>query len=195
MFPLPKLFVSYSVLSAAGLLLLSNSGCDIASSPQSGAMTLTASVVRAERRLFDGAPPVIPHPPLNIACTDCHTATGKEAPPIGIAPANPHADTAGISGVRGLRNCQQCHVFRRQDDRFQENDFAGLTQRLARADRLYPGAPPVIPHRDFMRENCVACHGGLAARPEIRCRHTQRENCRQCHVAVQSRENPELAEL
>ena len=35
----------------------------------------------ASRRLYDGAPPVIPHAPLNIKCVACHTDTGKEAPP------------------------------------------------------------------------------------------------------------------
>src|SRR5688572_6625415 len=94
-------------LQSAILLLLPVclGGCD--SPAQQGALTLTASKVRAERRLYGGAPPVIPHPPLNITCMECHTATGKEAPPLGFAPANPHARTSGLSGTR---NCQQCHV-------------------------------------------------------------------------------------
>src|SRR5688572_23424793 len=103
-------------------------GCD--SHTRQGTLTLTASAFRAERRAYDGAPPVIPHPPLNITCMECHTATGKEAPPLGFAPANPHARTSGLSGTR---NCQQCHVFRRDGELFHENDFAGLSQHFAKA--------------------------------------------------------------
>jgi cytochrome c-type protein NapB len=173
---------------------LAAAGCDWLAAGLSGSgVSLTSSAVRAQRRLYDGAPPVIPHPPLNIACTECHTATGKEAPPIGFAPANPHAHTHGISGIR---NCQQCHVFRRDEQLFRETEFVGLPQQIRPADRLYPGAPPVIPHRVFMRENCAACHSGPSARPEIVCRHIERRNCRQCHVPVRDKdETPPLTEL
>lgn len=172
---------SHTQLSSAVLLVIAGSaGCDSAA-PQPAAVTLTASAVRAERRLYDGAPPVIPHAPLNIKCIQCHNDTGKEAPPLGFAPANPHAKTEGLSSTS---NCQQCHVFRRQEAVFAESDFAGLKQHFTKADRLYPGAPPVIPHRVFMRENCNSCHSGPISRPEIRCSHPQRANCRQCHVPV-----------
>jgi cytochrome c-type protein NapB len=145
--------------------------------------TLTSMEIRAERRLYDGAPPVIPHKPLNISCTQCHTSEGRDAPPLGFAPANPHAATKGVSGTS---YCQQCHVFRHDDQSFRklDSDFVGLAQHFVPSDRLYPGAPPVIPHRIFMRENCTSCHSGPAARPEIVCKHTQRVNCRQCHVPV-----------
>lgn len=158
------------------------------------ALTKTSSAVRAERRLYDGAPPVIPHPPLNITCIECHTDTGKPSPPLGFAPANPHA---GTKGVGGLSNCQQCHVFIREHSNFQDggNGFVGLPERFTLADRLYAGAPPVIPHRIFMRENCTSCHGGPAARPEILCEHADRANCRQCHVPVVHREMFDLTEI
>lgn len=162
------------------IVLAGGTGCEFTASGPATA-TLTASSVRAARRAYDGAPPVIPHPPLNIRCAHCHTDTGQESPPLGFAPANPHASTAGMSTTA---HCQQCHVFRRQDELFVESNFVGLTQRFAKADRLYPGAPPVIPHRVFMRENCNSCHSGPAARPEIRCSHPQRANCRQCHAAI-----------
>jgi cytochrome c-type protein NapB len=149
----------------------------------------TPTLVRAERRLYDGAPPVIPHVPLNIKCTACHTDTGKEAPPLGFAPANPHARTEGLSSTS---NCVQCHVFRKEEELFAESDFRGLAQHFTKADRLYAGAPPVIPHRVFMRENCTSCHSGPVARPEIRCSHPQRANCRQCHVPVHE---PSTAQL
>jgi cytochrome c-type protein NapB len=62
------------------------------------------------------------------------------------------------------------------------NDFAPFPQDLRKGDRLYPQAPPVIPHGVFMREDCAACHEGVPGRPEIRCSHPERMNCRQCHV-------------
>jgi nitrate reductase cytochrome c-type subunit len=169
------------------VVLISLVGCHRLASSESAselpAQTRTSSAVRAERRLYDGAPPVIPHPPLNITCAECHTDTGKPSPPLGIAPANPHASTKGLSG---LSNCQQCHVFIREQSTFQNgaNEYVGLPQIFTRADRLYDGAPPVIPHRVFMRENCASCHGGPSARTEIQCSHTDRANCRQCHVPV-----------
>jgi cytochrome c-type protein NapB len=86
----------------------------------------------------------------------------------------------------GTSYCVQCHVFRRTDELFHgvESTFSGVPQRVTVSDRLYPGAPPTIPHRIFMRENCASCHSGPSARPEIVCRHTDRTNCRQCHVPV-----------
>ena len=169
-------------LAFPGLYLLTLSGCQNSSDDASSGtskITRTASSQRAERRAYDGAPPVIPHPRLGATCTECHTETGKAVPDRGYAPANPHLHTAGLSATA---NCSQCHVFKNATETFAENDFVGLAQTFAGGDRLYPGAPPVIPHRVFMRENCNACHDGPSAREEIRCDHAQRTNCRQCHV-------------
>jgi cytochrome c-type protein NapB len=159
--------------------LASVAGCDSATSDSPSAAAPTSSAMRAKRRLYDGAPPAIPHAPLNIKCVACHTDTGKETPPLGLAPANPHAQTAGLSATS---HCQQCHVFRQSEAAFAPSDFRGLAQHFVKAERLYPGAPPVIPHRVFMRENCTSCHSGPVARPEIRCSHPERKNCRQCHA-------------
>lgn len=175
-----------------GMVCLAVAGCDWHAAGISVPLRLSSSNVRSERRLYDGAPPIIPHAPLNIACTECHTSVGKETPPLGFAPANPHSRTQGLAGTR---NCQQCHVFRRDEKVFGESEFVGLEQHMTKAERLYPGAPPVIPHRIYMREHCAACHGGPAARPEILCRHIERSNCKQCHVPVQSSEAASLASL
>ena len=43
-----------------------------------------------------------------------------------------------------------------------------VRQDLRQGKRLNALAPPPIPHKPFMRENCVACHSGPAAREEIR---------------------------
>jgi len=143
----------------------------------------TSALARAERRAYDGAPPVIPHVAFGSPCTQCHTAQGAEVPGVGFAPASPHRDTPGIGEVA---NCRQCHVFRRTDEIFVASSFEGLPQDLEPGDRLFAGAPPVIPHPVFLRENCLACHTGPAAREEIRCTHPERVNCRQCHVPGES---------
>lgn len=139
----------------------------------------TAAAVRAERRLFDGAPPVIPHPNQGMACIACHNREGMAVDGLGFAPPSPHEETPGLSA---LSHCQQCHVFASTAAPRVANRFAGLRQDLRRGRRLHPLAPPVIPHRVFMRENCQACHSGPAAREEIHTSHPERSHCQQCHV-------------
>jgi cytochrome c-type protein NapB len=139
--------------------------------------------VRASRRAYDGAPPVIPHPPLGGACTTCHTTEARILPGVGIAPPNPHLHTEGMSASS---RCQQCHVFTKSDGLFVETTFEGLAQLPRRGERMYPHAPPVIPHHDFMREDCNACHSGTAARKESQCSHPERARCLQCHATNSS---------
>lgn len=146
---------------------------------QSSAKSQAAGTsVRAARRAYPGAPPVIPHPPLSGACTTCHSGTGMRVPQIGFAPPNPHTRTPGLSAHS---RCRQCHAFARTDGLFQENLFAASTE-LRRGSRAHPYAPPTIPHSHFLREDCLTCHAGPAARPEFRCSHPDRVRCAQCHV-------------
>jgi len=180
----PVIFASGASLLSGMLLLMA--GCDILgfAPPKTENDTQpkaapTSFQVRAERRAFDGAPPVIPHKSFGIACIKCHTATGRLVPPEGIAPANPHV---GDRRAGSLTNCKQCHVFANTDQLFVAADFVGLHQQYEPAERAYKSAPPVIPHPTTMRANCLACHGGQAARPEIVCDHPERVNCVQCHV-------------
>ncbi len=137
--------------------------------------------VRAERRAFAGAPPVIPHPPQSSECTKCHTSSGMEVPRLGFAPASPHGDTSGIGDSA---RCKQCHLFQQTGDVFVASRFEPLTTVGLRGSRAHPTAPPTMPHSSFMRENCLACHDGPSARPEIRCTHPERSRCQQCHVAA-----------
>lgn len=139
----------------------------------------TSATERAERRGYDGAPPVIPHEMFGVACMSCHNDRGMEVEGVGFAPPMPHEVTAGLSDVA---RCRQCHVFRETDEVFVASDFRGLAQDLRQGRRLNDMTPPVIPHPVFMRENCYACHAGTAAREEIRCSHPERARCQQCHV-------------
>lgn len=156
-------------------------GPEMVSVPGEEGRLKSAATVRAERRAYDGAPPVIPHEDFGIECTDCHGVMGVEVPDLGYAPAMPHEDTRGMSATS---RCRQCHVFDLTDELFVASGFAGLRQDLRAGGRLHGNAPPTIPHKTFMRENCAACHAGPAAREEIRTTHPERVRCGQCHVSV-----------
>jgi len=174
----PRIFV------IAAVLLI---GCSDTSSDSSDPAPKAAEV-RMARRAFDGAPPVIPHPPLSGTCSFCHTPDGgRVVPDVGIAPANPHTQTPGMSADS---RCRQCHVFKASDGEFKSSEFDGFFTSLDAERRAHPEAPPVIPHGEFMREDCRACHTGNAARPEITCRHADRDRCRQCHVHQQPAAEP-----
>jgi len=166
--------------------LLALSGCGDAGSgpdvpvPGAPGAVKSSPTVRAARRAFEGAPPVIPHEPMGIRCNECHTERGMSVPELGFAPPSPHARTGGLSDDS---RCNQCHVFRKTEDEFVANTFAGWRPEGMSGHRAYAGAPPVLPHPIFLRENCPACHSGPAAREEIRTTHPERENCTQCHAA------------
>lgn len=138
---------------------------------------------RSERRAYDGAPPVIPHPPFSASCGFCHAERSMRVPGVGFSPALPHEKTPGMGA---MSRCEQCHVYSTTREVFRQNDFSGLKQDLRRGERMYPGAPPTVPHLIFMRENCFACHTGHAAREEIRSPHPERMRCLQCHMGVQT---------
>jgi nitrate reductase cytochrome c-type subunit len=151
---------------------------------EAGSALKSSGKVRAARRLYDGAPPVIPHDPFGADCGICHDAFGMAVEGVGFAPASPHEAT-GEDGA--TQRCRQCHVFAITNSLFVENGFQGLEQDLRPGGRLYDGAPPTIPHPTLMRENCLACHAGPGARAEIVTAHPERTRCRQCHVPVNSR--------
>lgn len=158
-------------------LLLTVVGCS--SSSDETPMKPASAAKRAERRLFSGAPPVIPHPPLSGKCVTCHTPTGSARPPLGFAPANPHTKTPGMSDES---RCKQCHVFQTTEETFVASTFEPFASSDVHGPRAHSLAPPTIPHHRFMREDCVACHTGPASRSEIRCSHADRARCVQCHV-------------
>jgi len=172
-----------TTLLAAGALVAVAGGCgDGGWVPvlDTDAVKSSASV-RAERRLYDGAPPVVPHEDFGMTCGACHDRQGMPVSGLGFAPASPHDDTR-VSGA--TQRCRQCHVFAAATDVFVENSFVGLRQDMRPGARLAYNAPPTIPHLILMRENCAACHAGPGARAEIVTSHPERARCRQCHVPV-----------
>lgn len=147
---------------------------------------------RVQRRAFDGAPPTIPHA-INYrdvrSCSACHSqdanviVAGKRAPamshPYMASCTQCHAPASGLafavrSGTTGL---------------VVENKFRG-NKRSGKGQRAYPGAPPTVPHRIWMRQNCMSCHGpGMPN--AIVTSHPQRSNCLQCHAPNAAYDNRE----
>ncbi|MBK8267283.1 MAG: hypothetical protein IPK83_02855 [Planctomycetes bacterium] len=139
------------------------------------------SLVRAARRAYDGAPPIIPHMQMGASCTSCHSQTGIQFGDMGFAPPMPHT-TKSNAGM--FARCEQCHVYAEEKALFVESDFLPMRQDLRKGKRATSISPPTMPHQVFMRENCAACHTGPAAREEILCPHPERVRCAQCHVPV-----------
>lgn len=136
---------------------------------------------RAERRAYDGAPPVLPHSAVfgdgTNTCLDCH----MQGMTLGSRVAHPMSHPP-------FSNCLQCHVetsnrqFPPQAD--VRTSFAGLASPGPGA-RQSALAPPQIPHGIAMRGQCLSCHGEFG-HEGLRTTHPERANCVQCH-AVQSR--------
>ncbi|MDJ0785405.1 MAG: hypothetical protein QNK05_01280 [Myxococcota bacterium] len=142
---------------------------------------------RESRRAFDGAPPTIPHPVSTGSAGECLACHGQGVVLGGRrASALPHAE---------LASCTQCHA----------PEQAGFTRLAANAAAevgndwrgfaseggsiAYDGAPPSVPHADWMRENCDACHGP-GGRAPLRTSHPGRQSCLQCHPLAAATAGP-----
>lgn len=134
---------------------------------------------RAQRRAYNGAPPVVPHAidQQNAAsCLVCH-GQGMKVGDV-VAPRMSH---------QTYTNCTQCHVESvnrslppTTGPRAADTLFRGLGAP-GPGERAWPGAPPTIPHTTWMRENCTSCHGTLADKG-LMTSHPWRGNCVQCHA-------------
>src|SRR5690606_28103466 len=116
---------------------------------------------RAERRAYDGAPPIVPHAIDERgapACLACHE--GGMRIDNRTAPAMSH---------EAFTSCLQCHAGPGERARQSTlapsvattSSFVGLPSPT-HGERAHAGAPPTIPHRTFMRERCASCHGAWA---------------------------------
>ncbi len=147
--------------------------------------------LRAQRRAYNGAPPVVPHDVDQLssaACLACHGDGFKLE--NRTARQLPHPNYA---------NCMQCHAPpppSALSNEFQPtNTFEGVAAPFEGA-RAWPGAPPVVPHTTWMRDNCLSCHGP-SGWPGMKTTHAWRQNCLQCHAPSAALElNPQaLREL
>ncbi len=133
---------------------------------------------RASRRAYNGAPPIIPHSVQNTndaACYACHS-NGMQLAGL----------KASVMSHPFLVNCTQCHAspppapFQNINSEVATN-FVGLPAPKA-GQRAYSGAPPTIPHSQWMRQNCLSCHGGPNGWAGMQSTHPWRTNCTQCHA-------------
>jgi nitrate reductase (cytochrome), electron transfer subunit len=138
----------------------------------------TSSKKRATRRAYNGAPPIIPHAVQNTNDSACYACHSKGMQMGGLK--------ASVMSHPFLANCVQCHAppppapFQAIDSEV-ASDFVGLPAPKA-GERASPGAPPTIPHSQWMRENCLACHGGPRGWAGMESTHPWRTNCTQCHA-------------
>lgn len=137
----------------------------------------------AKDRAFFGAPPSVPHSihsdRSSKDCLQCHALEDRVVQRHqAIAPV-PHAE---------FSQCLQCHVKGNDSkiDLFRENSFTGLDYP-GQGSRAHELAPPTIPHKIWMRENCLSCHGP-AGNFAVRTPHPIRSQCRQCHAAEASQD-------
>lgn len=137
-----------------------------------------STLIRASRRAFNGAPPIIPHAIERTDDSACYACHGQGMR-IGDRIANRMSH--GF-----LANCTQCHSppppkpFASLDAEV-ENTFVGLPAPL-KGERAFEGAPPTIPHSRWMRQECLACHGNKAGWAGLQATHPWRINCTQCHA-------------
>jgi len=129
-------------------------------------------------RAFFGAPPVIVHRGIilserNTDCLQCHAKENRiERRHKAIAPV-PHAEYS---------QCTQCHVKANPAATpfGADNTFVGL-DLPGKGSRAFPQAPPTVPHKTFMRGNCLSCHGPTGLW-RVKSKHPHRSQCLQCHA-------------
>ena len=146
----------------------------------------SSGAVRAARRLYDGAPPVIPHDPFGADLQQLprhlrdRGGRGRVRP--GLSPRR-HRERPTPPPDAGNATCRDW------TKASSSKTSSWASGRICEpGGRLYDGAPPTIPHKILMRENCSACHAGPGARAEILTTHPERTRCRQCHVPVTTRD-------
>lgn len=143
---------------------------------------------RATLRAFYSAPPVIPHEVESQDaknCLRCHLNVTK-LDDGRVAMQTPHPQ---------FSSCLQCHAPSLSADQAGlpgkgkkvESSWKGLTEPK-RGDRWFTVSPPTIPHRIFLRENCLSCHGPQNPNTRLRTTHPERTSCLQCHVPNRSNE-------
>jgi len=140
--------------------------------------------VRASRRAFYTAPPVIPHELFPASAGDCLTCHREEGIYFGkVSSKTPHPDWV---------NCNQCHLPSRPAFAEVEAETAPSTWKgldtPTDGTRAHVVAPPTMPHRKLLRENCQSCHSAQSPFASMRGPHPERSSCTQCHVAVSEHE-------
>lgn len=171
---------SLCVLWAANTTNTSTNSAPAYSEQRTFAQTIRPNAVGTNittDRAFWGAPPPMPHGFIGERdgkmCLSCHARETRIEKRQQASVPVPHAE---------FTSCQQCHV--NGTDKtiaaFRENIFVGL-DFPGKGTRAHPFAPPTIPHKTFMRDNCLSCHGP-SGKQKIASPHPYRSQCQQCHV-------------
>ncbi|MDH4200056.1 MAG: nitrate reductase cytochrome c-type subunit [Spirochaetia bacterium] len=144
---------------------------------------------RAKSRAYEGAPPVIPHFITKSGTRYCLSCHGK-----GIVferearVMNQKNALSKITPHPTWVNCLQCHVIQNDVRLFHKNKFK--TFRLAHPEKIAKTgeevAPPLRPHQEENRENCVVCHLSKTADSSIIPKHGMMEGCEACHMVPES---------
>lgn len=127
-------------------------------------------------RAYLYAPPPMPHERSDVSqgeCLNCH------APETNL-PKRWRAIRPLAHPV--YSQCLQCHVAQERGaiELFAANEFVGLDYP-GEGSQAHEYAPPTVPHKVFMRENCLSCHGNTGY-ADFRTSHPERSQCLQCHV-------------
>jgi len=138
-------------------------------------------------RAFMYAPPPMPHAREDVSqgeCLSCHApVTDIKKRWRAIRPV-PHALYS---------QCMQCHVSQERGmlPLFAESEFIGLAA-TGNGSQAHAYAPPTVPHKVFMRENCLSCHGSTGY-ADIKTSHPERSQCLQCHVGEAAEDYTRIA--
>jgi len=140
--------------------------------------------VRASHRAFYTAPPTIPHDLIPASAGDCLTCHREERQYFGkMSTRTPHPH---------LTNCTQCHLPAKPAFVEVEPDVVATSREglasPADGTRAHVVAPPTMPHRKLLREDCQSCHSHQSPFTSMRGPHPERTSCTQCHVAVSTHE-------
>lgn len=177
--------IGKATLAAAVLVpVLIGIGSEVATKAPAETGKSEATDGRAALRAFYTAPPEIPHVVLgqgNRQCAYCHSEVRHIGERTSVR--TPHIE---------MSNCQQCHVGPNVlNEEFEVeltiSDWLGL-EEPRKGSRAFELAPPTIPHRLFMREDCMTCHDPQQPTTGMRVPHPERSNCMQCHVADESQQ-------
>jgi len=139
---------------------------------------INLSAKAIDGRAHQYAPPPISHTIDNQTsvhyCMECHAPENNIAKKHKAIAPLPHPV---------FSQCLQCHVPGKDADKvelFRKNSFIGLVTS-GKGSRAHDYAPPTVPHKIMMRENCLSCHGPKGD-ADFRTKHPERSQCFQCHV-------------
>lgn len=170
-------------LAATGFVVifcLALSARTFVSDPRSMPKAHPVQTDRSALRPFYSAPPVIPHEVMerdSQECLHCHDEVKKLGDRVTLKTPHPH-----------LSNCRQCHIASKpyigEAPAPVQTTWVGL-EEPGKGDRPNEFAPPTIPHRIRMREDCGACHARGTPDPNMKAPHPDRSSCMQCHILTQ----------